>query len=206
MILVKNKPFQKSVYLTSENNIVGTVYSTSSNINGYFGLRKINQSLLEKNGKLEQEVQHMKEMLKDSEYEIMMNKNKIFVESQKNSKKTDASRTKTVINKNTKDIVDTLTVKTDTVIEKLPEYWETKYEFLMAQVINNNISHYDNYITLNKGERDGVKPLMGISDHNGIIGIVSVVGPKYSVAISILNTTLRLSAKVKNSQYFRPLP
>ena len=48
MLLVKNNPFQKSVYLTSANNIVGTVYSTSSNINGYFGLREINQSLLER--------------------------------------------------------------------------------------------------------------------------------------------------------------
>lgn len=206
ILLVKNNPFQRSVYFTSANNMVGTIYSTSSNINGYFGLREINQGLLERNGKLEQELQYLKEQLKDSEYELLTTKNKIYTTAQKKQANAKPVNAKQEVKKTQVNLIDTLTVTKDTVnFVKPPEVWETKYEFLMAQVINNNISHYENYITLNKGALDGVKPLMGVADHNGIIGIVSVVGPKYSVAISILNTKLRLSAKVKNSEFFGSL-
>ena len=46
---------------------------------------------------------------------------------------------------------------------------------------------------------------MGVVDQNGIIGIVSNVSEHYSVVISILNPKLRLSAKVKGSDYFGSL-
>ena len=46
---------------------------------------------------------------------------------------------------------------------------------------------------------------MGVVDQNGIIGIVSTVSEKYAVIISMLNTKLRLSAKVKGSDYFGSL-
>ena len=81
----------------------------------------------------------------------------------------------------------------------------TKYDFIMGQVINNSVGQVENYITLNKGSRDGVRPQMGVVDQNGIIGIVSLVSDHYAVVISLLNTKLRLSAKVKGSDYFGSL-
>ncbi|MEG1380033.1 MAG: rod shape-determining protein MreC, partial [Bacteroidales bacterium] len=87
----------------------------------------------------------------------------------------------------------------------IPHDTVTKYDFIMAQVINNSISQMENYITLNKGSKDGVTPQMGVVDQNGIIGIVSLVSDHYSVVISLLNTKLRLSAKVKGSDYFGSL-
>jgi rod shape-determining protein MreC len=81
----------------------------------------------------------------------------------------------------------------------------TKYDFIMAQVINNSVGSVENYITLNKGRLDGLAPQMGVVDQNGIIGIVSLVSDHYAVVISLLNTKLRLSAKVKGSDYFGSL-
>ncbi|MEI7676592.1 MAG: rod shape-determining protein MreC [Bacteroidales bacterium] len=77
-----------------------------------------------------------------------------------------------------------------------------KYNFITAQVINNNVSHLQNYITLNKGRLDGLEPEMGVVDHNGIVGIVSSVSDHFAVVISLLNPKIKLSAKLKNNNFF----
>ncbi len=73
----------------------------------------------------------------------------------------------------------------------------TRYEFIIAHVINNSINHSHNYITIHKGRLDGVEPEMGVMDQNGIVGIVNVVGDHTARLISVLNPYLRLSCKVK---------
>lgn len=79
------------------------------------------------------------------------------------------------------------------------------YDFTVARVINNSFSRVHNYITLNKGSEDGIRPEMGVVDQNGIVGIVSTVSEHFSVVISLLNPKLRLSCKVKGSDYFGSL-
>ena len=73
----------------------------------------------------------------------------------------------------------------------------TRYQFLVAHVINNSINRSHNYITIEKGRLDGVEPEMGVMDQNGIVGIVNVVGDHTARLISVLNPYLRLSCKVK---------
>lgn len=159
VLLVRFNAYHQSVFFSSANEAVGSIYSAAGNVTSYFGLRDINQDLLERNGHLEKEIQILKEMLQD-----------------------ERNRTLT-------SLPDSL----------------TKYDFIMAQVINNSIGQVENYITLNKGRLDGIAPQMGVVDQNGIIGIVSLVSDHYSVVISLLNTKLRLSAKVKGSDYFGSL-
>lgn len=72
-----------------------------------------------------------------------------------------------------------------------------RYSFLMAHVINNSVNRPDNYITIDRGELDGIHPEMGVVDRNGIVGIVNVVGPHSARIISFLNSNLRISCKVK---------
>lgn len=79
------------------------------------------------------------------------------------------------------------------------------YEFITARVINNSIIRPNNFITLDRGELDGIRPEMGVIDQNGIVGIVNVVGPHTSRIISMLNSDLRLSCKVKGSDAFGSL-
>ena len=81
----------------------------------------------------------------------------------------------------------------------------SRYDFQIAQVINNSVFKTHNYITLNKGRKDGIHSEMGVIDQNGIVGIVNVVSDHYAVAISLLNPKLRLSCKVKGSNYFGSL-
>lgn len=79
------------------------------------------------------------------------------------------------------------------------------FNYIVAEVINNSISKPFNYILLNKGRADGIEPEMGIVDHNGVIGIIDVVGEHASRAISLLNPKFRLSCKVKDHDFFGSL-
>ena len=81
----------------------------------------------------------------------------------------------------------------------------SQFKFVIAHVISNSVSRPNNYITLDKGSLDGVKPEMGVVDQNGVVGIVNVVGDHSSRVISVLNPKMRLSCKVKGSEYFGTL-
>ena len=79
------------------------------------------------------------------------------------------------------------------------------YRFILAHVIKNSIVRPHNYITLNKGRADGVLPEMGVIDQNGVVGIVNVVGENSCRVISLLNSNLSISCKIKDSEHFGSL-
>jgi len=68
--------------------------------------------------------------------------------------------------------------------------------------VNNSVSQIFNYITINKGRKDGITQDMGVVSDKGVVGIVSVVNDHFSVVLSILNPKFRLSCKIQRSQYF----
>lgn len=80
-----------------------------------------------------------------------------------------------------------------------------QFDFILAPVINNTITHTHNYITISRGEADGVMPEMGVVDQNGVVGVVNVADKHYSRIISLLNPDFRLSCKLKGSDVFGSL-
>ena len=80
-----------------------------------------------------------------------------------------------------------------------------RYSFVVADVVNNSVTHLSNYITVNKGKLDGIMPDMGVVSERGVVGIVSTVSDHFSVIIPLLNPKFRLSCKVLGSSYFGSL-
>ena len=78
----------------------------------------------------------------------------------------------------------------------------SNYDTYKAYVIKNSINRADNYITLDKGASDGIKPEMGVVDGRGVVGIVYLTSSHYSVVISVLNSKSNISCKIKSSDYF----
>ena len=78
----------------------------------------------------------------------------------------------------------------------------TQFEFIPADVVNISISKFNNFITVDKGEVDGVKPDMGVISNDGVVGVVRNVSKHFSVIIPIINPTFRLGAKLKDSENF----
>lgn len=71
-----------------------------------------------------------------------------------------------------------------------------------AHVISNSIDRQDNFITLDKGAVDGVRPDMGVVGGNGVVGIVYQVSMKYSIVIPVLSSHSNISCKIDGRGYF----
>lgn len=78
-------------------------------------------------------------------------------------------------------------------------------KLIPAKVINNSINKQYNYITLNKGYRQGVHPDMGVICSDGVVGVIVNVSENYSTALSALNGRWSINAKLSSSNYFGPL-
>ncbi|GAF04209.1 rod shape-determining protein MreC [Saccharicrinis fermentans] len=77
-----------------------------------------------------------------------------------------------------------------------------QYKYRACKVVNNTVRKHFNYVTLNKGTKDGIKPDMGVLCNRGIVGIVIKCNDHYSTALSVLNPRLKVSAKLKGSDFF----
>ena len=79
---------------------------------------------------------------------------------------------------------------------------ELQYEFMPARVVSSSINRSHNFITLDKGLRDGVVNGMALLSPSGeAVGYILDCSERYSVAISILNTSFRTGCKIKGDGY-----
>ena len=78
-------------------------------------------------------------------------------------------------------------------------------DIIVSKVIHNSYNVYENYLTLNSGELQGVKSDMGVINSLGIVGIIENTTPNYSTVISILNKKSQINAKIKKSNHFGSL-
>lgn len=76
------------------------------------------------------------------------------------------------------------------------------FRTIEAEVVNNSVSKQNNYLTINKGEADGVKPEMGVICGTGIVGIVYLTSPHYSVVMPLLNSKSNVSCRLRGTDYF----
>ncbi|MFN3999110.1 rod shape-determining protein MreC [Algoriphagus sp.] len=95
-----------------------------------------------------------------------------------------------------------LQVKPDSMAFALDSVFAKTYQFKGARVIGNSLRFSQNYLTLNKGSKDGIKPGMGIFNPAGVVGRVKSVSENYAVAFSLLNTGLLVSSKIKSTDVF----
>ena len=79
------------------------------------------------------------------------------------------------------------------------------YEYIPARVIKNSISMSKNYLTLDKGRKDGIEKDFGVVSSQGIVGTVIATSERYSLVVSILNTGWGISGKIKKNNYYGPI-
>jgi len=79
------------------------------------------------------------------------------------------------------------------------------YTITTGKIIKNSYANPRNYITIDKGRNDSVKPDMGIITDEGILGIVENTSGNFATVQSILNENSNINAKIKNSNQFGSL-
>jgi len=90
----------------------------------------------------------------------------------------------------------------DSVKIELDSALEASFEFKGARIVSNSLRFSQNHLTINKGEKDGIKPGMGVFNQEGVVGRVKTVSENYAVVISLLNTGLLVSSKIKSKGEF----
>jgi len=80
-----------------------------------------------------------------------------------------------------------------------------KIDLITSKVIKNSYNTHENYLTLNKGSKEGIKQDMGVINSLGIVGIVETTSKNYATVLSILNTVRPINAKIKKSGHFGSL-
>ena len=76
------------------------------------------------------------------------------------------------------------------------------FTYITARVIRNSVNQASNLIYLNRGKQQGLSRQMGVFNANGIVGQVINVTDNYAAVMSVLSKDFKVSAKLKNSEYF----
>lgn len=78
------------------------------------------------------------------------------------------------------------------------------YEYIEAKVVNNTIHRPHNFLTINRGAKQGIEPNSGVLNGNGkgIVGVVQNVSNNYAVVMSVLNIDAHISAKIRRNNHF----
>ncbi|WP_017258554.1 rod shape-determining protein MreC [Pedobacter arcticus] len=95
----------------------------------------------------------------------------------------------------------------DSIVTKLvtDTVHRVKYEYILAEVINKSITSRNNYITINRGSREGIKKGMGVIGPSGVVGIVWNVSENFASIQSILHEDTRITSSIEGTPYFGPL-
>ena len=75
-----------------------------------------------------------------------------------------------------------------------------KYRILEAKVVNNSVTAMANYLTIHRGFDQGVRPNMGVTGTQGIVGSVVNVSKNFATVQSMLHYQFGVVAKLKNSR------
>lgn len=75
----------------------------------------------------------------------------------------------------------------------------SNYEYIPAKVINNSLLQTKNYLTINKGRKDGVEEGMGVVCNSGIVGKVKACTDNYSTIISLLHENIQVASRIKKN-------
>jgi rod shape-determining protein MreC len=75
-----------------------------------------------------------------------------------------------------------------------------QYKFVPAKVINASMRRSQNFLTINKGLADGIKPQMGVISPLGAVGKVKACSQNFSTVVSLLTQNIYIASKIKSKE------
>lgn len=78
-------------------------------------------------------------------------------------------------------------------------YSHLAWKYTPAKVIDISTNKQHNYLTINKGSRDGIEKDMGVISANGLVGIVSTVAEQYALVVPLIHTDISISSRIKSN-------
>ena len=82
---------------------------------------------------------------------------------------------------------------------------QPEIKYIPTKVVQMTTKNTHNYLTINRGQKDGVQKGQGVRNEDGVVGIVYTVGQHYSVVIPIIHTQTNLSCRFLKNDYIGTL-
>ena len=79
------------------------------------------------------------------------------------------------------------------------------WHYEAAKVVQMTTNELHNYLTIDRGSKDGIVRGQGVRNSDGVVGIIRTVGPNYSVVLPIINTYTNLSCRFSKNDYIGTL-
>lgn len=80
-----------------------------------------------------------------------------------------------------------------------------KYTYTSAKVVSNSTNRRNNFLTLDKGSKQGIAKDMAVITNSGIVGQVKDVSENFCTVMSMLHSKTIVSAKIKKDGSYGPL-
>ena len=90
-------------------------------------------------------------------------------------------------------------------LDRMAEREAASYRYTPATVVKMSRNRTRNYIILNKGSEDGIRPQSGIISDRGVVGIVEAVDRHYSYGLTLMNPEMSVGARLGRTDIVAPL-
>ena len=174
VLMSQNNYYQRTILINTTNGFTGGLLSVTSNFSDYLKLKSANKALAEENARL---LSQSKQLYLNTGIENVPPPDSGLITG----------------NYSTGEIRTYNSPLPDTT-KLVPQY-----QFIAAKVISNSVNRRNNYLKLNKGSLQGVRPNMAVVAPNGLVGQVVEVSSNFCSVMSVLNRNSRVSAKHKTS-------
>jgi rod shape-determining protein MreC len=83
--------------------------------------------------------------------------------------------------------------------------YRQKYTYTSAKVVNNSTNLRNNFLTLNKGSKQGIHKNMAVITNTGVVGQVKEVSENFCTVMSLLHSATTINVILKKDGSFGPL-
>lgn len=90
-------------------------------------------------------------------------------------------------------------MKTEAFFNSLQNDNNSNLQLIPARINSNSVSKVNNYISINKGYKNGLTEDMGVISQKGIVGVVRAVSANYAIIQPVLNPHSQFNCKVSTS-------
>ena len=182
-LFITNNSYQRAAFFNSANSYAGVVLDRRTQVVDYFRLAQINQQLTAENTLLRQQLYPADSVRREADSVAVP------------PARTDSLRRVRYRRAATRP--DTLLLGQ----QRLPAR-DPSYPLTPARVINNMLHNVDNYLTLNVGSANGVRPGLGVVAAGGVVGRVKVVSAHYATVTSLLHSRTSIASKIRRDGTF----
>lgn len=202
-LFITNSSYQRAAFFNSANAYAGAVLARRTQVTDYFRLGDLNKQLLAENAVLRQRL-YPPDLGRREADSLAVGRDTLGrVVYQRRQKPVGPGRVSPLLTGAAPALAaaarrpDSLLLGGQLLVNR-----DAEFPLIPARVVNQSLRQVDNYLTLNVGAADGVRPGLGVLAAAGVVGRVKVVTDHFATVTSLLHSKSAVSAKLRRDGTF----